>query len=98
MGHDTAANGYIKSILATKQELAQELRVYGDLIPTDDSGSASTFYTDYHATAHNLDTIYGALLGCAAYCGALGGLAYLSSDGSPASANAYIGSRLVWQK
>jgi hypothetical protein len=98
MGHDAAANGYVKSILATTQSLSQTLRVYGDLIPTDDNGSATTYYTDYHYTAHAEGTIYGALLGGLADVGAGGGLAYLRSDYSPADAAAVIGSRLVWQK
>ena len=98
MGHDAAANGYVKSILATMQTLPQELRVYGDLIPTDDSASANTFYTDYHYTAHDVDVIYGALLGGNANNGAYAGLASLRSHNSSAAAFAYIGSRLCWQK
>ena len=98
MGHDAAAKGYVKSILATTQSLSQTLRVYGDLIPTDDTGSATTYYTDYHYTAHAEGTIYGALLGGDATNGTRGGLAYLYSKDSPAYASAYFGSRLVWQK
>ena len=98
MGHDAAANGYVKSILATMQILPQELRVYGDLIPTDDSASANTFYTDYHYTAHDVDVIYGAFLGGNAISGASAGLAYRYSNDSPAYAGENFGSRLCWQK
>ncbi len=98
MGHDAAANGYVKSILATMQTLPQELRVYGDLIPTDDAGSPTTFYTDYHYTAHDVDVIYGARLGGSALLGTNAGLACLYSATSPAAAYALIGSRLCWQK
>ena len=98
MGHSAADSGYVKYILASQQSLPQEKRVYGDLIPTDDSGSATTFYTDCYYTAHDLDTIYGALLGGSADNGATGGLACLRSGSSPAYAAAYRGSRLVWQK
>ena len=98
MGHDAAANGYVKSILATTQSLSQTLRVYGDLIPTDDTGSATTYYTDYHYTAHAEGTIYGALLGGPASYGTYDGLACLCSDYSPADVTADVGSRLVWQK
>ena len=98
MGHDAAADGYVKSILATTQSLLQTLRAYGDLIPTDDSSSATTFYTDYHATAHELNTIYGARFGGSADDDALSGLAYLHSYSSPADARVSLGSRLVWQK
>ena len=80
------------------QILPQELRVYGDLIPTDDSASANTFYTGYHNTAHEVDAIYGALLGGSAGDGAYAGLAFLSSSHSPAYADAAVGSRLCWQK
>ena len=98
MGHDAADNGYVKSILATTQSLSQTLRVYGDLIPTDDTGSATTYYTDYHYTAHAEGAIYGARLGGDAANGTDDGPAYLRSDNSPADAAANFGSRLVWQK
>lgn len=98
MGHDAADIGFVKYILASQQSLPQEKRVYGDLIPTDDSGSATTFYTDYHYTAHDLDTIYGAVLGGRADIGAYDGLACVASDTSPAAASAYVGSRLCWSK
>ena len=98
MGHDAAVNGYVKSILATTQSLSQTLRVYGDLIPTDDTGSATTYYPDYHYTEHAEGAIYGAILGGDGHSGTLGGLACLHSTYSLADANAYVGSRLVWQK
>ena len=98
MGHDAADNGYVKSILATTQSLSQTLRVYGDLIPTDNTGSATTYYTDNYYTAHAEGTIYGALWGGAAPDGAADGLAFLYSSLSPALASASFGSRLVWQK
>ena len=98
MGRDAAGNGYVKSILATTQSLSQTLRVYGDLIPTDDTGSATTYYTDYHYTAHEEGSIYGSRLGGDANYGAVDGLAHLASLSSPAYSDAAIGSRLVWQK
>ena len=98
MGHDTADNGYLKYILASQQSLPQEQRVYGDLIATDVSGSLSTFFCDYHYTAHAEGAIYGALLGGDASYGMFDGLAFLHSIISPADASASFGSRLVWQK
>ena len=98
MGHDAAAGGYVKSILATTQSLSQTLRVYGDLIPAEDTGSATAYYTDYHYTAHAEGTIYGALLGGSSLNGPIGGLVSLNSANSLAYAGAGIGSRLVWQK
>ena len=98
MGHDAAASGYVKYILASQQPLPQEKRVYGDLIGTDDSGSSSTFFCDYHYTAHEEGTIYGALLGGDASYGANVGLAYVNSVIAPAYTGAYIGSRLCWSK
>ena len=98
MGHGTSDNGDVKYILASQQSLPQEKRVYGDLIPTDVSGSSSTFFCDYYDISHAEGTIYGARLGGYAYDGALDGLAFLNSNSSPADTAAWIGSRLVWQK
>lgn len=98
MGHDAAATGYVKLILATTQSLSQTLRVYGDLIPTDDTGSSTTYYCDYHYTANTEGTIYGALVGGDAYSGAIDGLACVSSYDAPASTSEAFGSRLCWSK
>ena len=98
MGHDTADNGYVKYILASQQSLPQEKRVYGDLIGTDVSGSSSTFFCDYHNTAHADGTIYGALLGGIAVNGAYVGFAYVDSYITPAGSDAGVGSRLCWSK
>lgn len=98
MGHGAADGGYVKYILASQQSLPQEKRVYGDLICTDSSGSSSTFFCDYHYTAHAEGTIYAALLGGSAGDGAYGGLAYVRSANSPAYTFAFFGSRLCWSK
>ena len=95
MGHDAAANGYVKTILAVTTD-DQEIRKHGDLIGVDDSGSSSTYFCDYHYTAHALNTIYGAAVGGYAINGALGGFACVGSDYAPSVANAAIGSRLCW--
>lgn len=96
MGHDAAANGYVKAILASSASLSQDKRKHGDLIGTDDSGSASTYFCDYHATAHALNTIYGAHLGGSAYISTYGGFACVNSPTTPADAYAHVGSRLCW--
>ena len=98
VGHDASANGYVKAILATNASLSQDIRKYGDLIGTDDSGSASTYFCDYHYTAHALNSIYGALVGGRADDGAYGGLAFVSSDSAPTLAPAFFGSRLCWSE
>ena len=98
MGHDATANGYVKAILATNASLSQDLRKYGDLIGTDDSGSASTYFCDYHYTAHALNTIYGAYVGGSANNGSFDGFAYVASSSAPSGTAAYIGSRLTFQK
>ena len=98
MWHDAADNGYVKYILASQQSLLQEKRVYGDLIGTDVSGSSSTFFCDYHYTAHAEGTIYGALLGGDASAGTYDGLACVGSSLTPATTNANFGSRLCWSK
>ena len=92
------ANGYVKASLATNPSLSQDIRKYGDLIGTDDSGSASTYFCDYHYTAHALNTIYGALVGGGAVGGATGGLACVYSFATSAGAAANFGSRLCWSE
>lgn len=94
VGHDASANGYVKAILASNPSLSQDIRKYGDLIGTDDSGSASTYFCDYHYTAHALNTIYGASVGGNAYHGTGDGLACVYSSFAPSATNADIGSRL----
>lgn len=98
VGHDASANGYVKAILASNASLSQDIRKYGDLIGTDDSGSASTYFCDYHYTAHALNTIYGALVGGTAADGAYDGLACVHSGNAPAGAPAGVGSRLCWSE
>ena len=98
MGHEAADNGYVKYIVASQQSLPQEKRVYGDLIPTDVSGSSSTFFCDYHYTAHEEGAVYGALLGGIAINGADDGLAFVSSNFEPVDAYGDFGSRLCWSK
>ena len=88
----------MKAILASNASLSQDIRKYGDLIGTDDSGSASTYFCDYHYTAHALNTIYGARVGGYAIGGANGGLACVDSHLTPAYAHAAIGSRLCWSE
>ena len=98
MGHDAAAKGYVKYILASQQSLPQEKRVYGDLISTDVSGSSSTFFCDHHNTAHAEGTIYGALLGGGASDGSFDGFACVFSHAEPTIELAVLGSRLCWSK
>lgn len=96
MGHDATANGYVMAILASSSSLSQDLRKYGDLIGTDDSGSATTYFCDYHATAHAEGTVYGALVGGDASRGADAGLACVYSAFAPSYTYADVGSRLCW--
>ena len=98
VGHDASANGYVKAILASNASLSQDIRKYGDLIGTDDSGSASTYFCDYHYTAHALNTIYGAFVGGYASNGTYDGLAYVTSYFSPSNTRADIGSRLSFSE
>ncbi|MGI6430556.1 MAG: hypothetical protein ACOXZ6_12685 [Syntrophomonadaceae bacterium] len=98
VGHDASANGFVKAILASNASLSQDIRKYGDLIGTDDSGSATTYYADYHYTAHALNTIYGALVGGGAISGALPVSLTCAPSLSPAFARAFVGSRLCWSE
>ena len=78
--------------------MAQEQRNYGDLLPSDVTGSASTYFCDYHYEAHTADTIYGAYVGGNAYKGASDGFACVSTSDTPAFTYASLGSRLCWAK
>jgi len=98
MGHEATANGYCKAILATDPSLAQTKRVYGDIFDRDDSGSASTFFCDYHYHANSDGAVYGALVGGNANNGDNDGLACVYVGHAPSYAGAYIGSRLCWSE
>ena len=98
MGHEATANGYCKAILASDPSHPQEQRVYGDIFDRDDSGSASTFFCDYHYHANANNSIYGLRVGGDADGGANDGLAYLGANNAPARASTYIGSRLCWSE
>lgn len=96
--HEAAANGYCKAIVASDPALQAEVRVYGDIFDRDDSGSASTYFCDYHYHANAAGSVYGLFVGGYALGGSIAGLAYLRSDYGPAHADAYIGSRLCWSE
>lgn len=96
---EAAANGYCKAIVATDVNgLAQSIRVSGDIFDRDDSGSASTYFCDYHYHANTAGSVYGLCVGGLASGGSTAGLAYFYSDSGPAVANARIGSRLCWSE
>lgn len=98
MGHEANANGYCKYIYASDAAIDQAKRVYGDIFDRDDSGSASTFFCDYHYHGNDADTTYGLLVGGNACSGSYDGLAYLGADDAPSYANANVGSRLCWSE
>ena len=98
MGHEATAEGYCKAILASDPSHPQEQRVYGDIFDRDDSGSASTFFCDYHYHANANNSIYGLQVGGAAHSGADDGLACLYATNAPAVAFTGIGSRLCWSE
>lgn len=97
--HEAAANGYCKAIVATDvNNLAAEIRVYGDIFDRDDDGSASTYFCDYHYHTNTEGGVYGLLVGGGADDGSNDGLACFYAPYAPAYANAYIGSRLCWSE
>ena len=98
MGHEATANGYCKYIYASDSAIDQAKRVYGDIFDRDDSGSASTFFCDYHYHGVADGTTYGLRVGGYANCGSYDGLACLGADSAPSGANAGIGSRLCWSE
>lgn len=98
MGHEAPANGYCKAILASDPSHPQEQRVYGDIFDRDDSGSASTFFCDYHYHTNANNSIYGLRVGGGAGHGAYGGLTDLYVDIAAGKAYADIGSRLCWSE
>ena len=78
--------------------MAQEQRNYGDLLPSDVTGSSSTYFCDYHYEAHTADTIYEAYVGGDASNSTFDGFALVNTNATPAHTNAHIGSRLCWAK
>ena len=98
VGSGAGANGYVKAIIGSVQSMAQEQRNYGDLLPSDVTGSASTYFCDYHYEAHTADTIYGAFVGGGASDGTFDGFACVYTSSAPADAIADFGSRLCWAK
>ena len=97
--HEAAANGYCKAIVATDvNNLAAEIRVYGDIFDRDDDGSASTYFCDYHYHTNTEGGVYGSLVGGCATDGSNDGLACFNATGAPADASAHIGSRLCWSE
>ena len=98
VGHEATANGYCKYIIASDAALNQAIRVYGDIFDRDDSGSASTFFCDYHYHANADGTTYGLQVGGSANSGSDDGLAVLHANSAPSYADAGIGSRLCWSE
>lgn len=98
MGHEATANGYCKAILATDPSLDQTKRVYGDIFDRDDSGSASTYFCDYHYHANTDGGVYGARVGGGATYGDYYGLACMDVHDAPSRADADFGSRLCWSE
>ena len=98
VGSGAGADGYVKAIIGSVQSMAQDIRKYGDLLPSDVTGSSSTYFCDYYSEAHTADTIYGARVGGDADSGADGGLACVSSNDAPSGEYAIIGSRLCWSE
>jgi len=96
--HEAAANGYCKAIVASNPTLQAEIRPYGDIFDRDDSGSASTYFCDYHYHANTEGAVLGLLVGGSAHHGSYAGLADFDATGGPAYASANVGSRLVWSE
>ncbi len=96
--HEAAANGYCKAIVASDPNLQAEIRVFGDIFDRDNSGSDSTYFCDYHYHANTEGTVYGLLVGGAAYFGSDAGLACFDASNGPAYASAGLGSRLCWSE
>jgi hypothetical protein len=98
VGSGAGAAGYVKAIIGSVQSMAQEQRNYGDLLPSDVTGSSSTYFCDYHNEAHTADTIYGGHVGGHASYSARAGFACVNTLNAPSSTHANIGSRLSWSK
>ena len=98
LGHEATADGYCKAILASQPGLSQSIRAYGDIFDRDDSGSASTYFCDYHWHGNAADTLYVLLVGGHAYFGSTDGLACVSAGSGLGSAYRTFGSRLCWSE
>ena len=98
MGHEATANGYCKAILATEPTLDQTKRVYGDIADRDDSGSASTFFCDYHYHDNTDGGLRAVYVGGDAFHSTDAGLACVYANLGVGSAGANFGSRLCWSE
>lgn len=96
--HEASADGYCKSIVASDPNLQAEIRVFGDIFDRDDSGSASTYFCDYHWHGNSEGTVYGLYVGGRADYGSRDGLACFVAYNGVDTAAAGIGSRLCWSE
>ena len=96
--HEADANGYCKAIVASDPTLQAEIRPYGDIFDRDDSGSASTYFCDYHYHTNTEGGVYGLRVGGTANDGSYAGLAFFNAAVGPANASANFGSRLCWSE
>lgn len=96
LGHEATSDGYCKAIIASDPNLSPSLRPYGDIFDRDDSGSASTFFCDYHWHGNADGSLYLLLLGGYASDGSVDGLACVNAYGGVGLASQTYGSRLCW--
>lgn len=88
LGNEARANGYMRTMIFGDE---------GCIIPDTVGGSSTTYFCDYHWT--NIpasETLRGLLSGGGANTGSHAGLVFSTSDYTPASSNAHVGSRLVF--
>lgn len=94
--HKAEENGYCKNIVASDATLDATIRVYGDIFDRDNSGTASTYFCDYHYHGNIDGGVYGLRVGGYADSGPAAGLACFRAASDPSTYYANIGSRLCW--
>lgn len=88
VGNESRVNGYIKEVIFGDN---------GEIIPSVCTGSSTTYHCDYHYTnIPTTEALCGVLFGGHAFSGALAGFSSSRSYSSPATADAYVGSRLIY--
>lgn len=98
IGPAATSDGYCLAIFSSYQNLSPSLRPYGDIFSRSNSGSASTFFCDYHWYGRADGSLYLLLLGGLASYGFDGGLACVNALYGVGDASQVYGSRLVWSE
>lgn len=85
VGHNATSSGHAKK---------SKVNAYGDFLPSEVGGSASTYFSDYYYQAQTEGTVYALFAGGHAHYGSLAGVFCFALTDSVSHAHAHCGSRL----